>query len=84
MLRARRILETLHLPAHCTAGGPAILSTLDGAELDKIYGAARDLELTPKSIADIGELRARLAEVGKRGYAVDGERISRGLGAPGS
>ncbi|MFN8218391.1 MAG: IclR family transcriptional regulator [Solirubrobacterales bacterium] len=62
----------LRLPAHCTASGLAMLSALDDAELDRLYGAAEPLEqLTPRSISTLAELRERLAAVRERGYAVD-------------
>jgi IclR family transcriptional regulator, blcABC operon repressor len=62
----------LRLPAHCTASGLAMLSTLDGDELDRLYEGAERLEqLTPRSISTPAELRRRLATVRERGYAVD-------------
>ncbi|OJU83786.1 MAG: hypothetical protein BGO11_13865 [Solirubrobacterales bacterium 70-9] len=62
----------LRLPAHCTASGLAMLSTLDEAELDELYRDAGELEqLTPSSISTPAELRKRLATVRERGYAVD-------------
>lgn len=62
----------LRLPAHCTASGLAMLSTLGEAELDDLYGDAEKLEqLTPRSISTPAELRRRLQAVRERGYAVD-------------
>jgi DNA-binding IclR family transcriptional regulator len=70
----------LHLPAHCTASGLAMLSTLDEAELDELYGDVAELErLTPKSLADLDALRARLVVVRKRGYALDDEETALGM-----
>lgn len=62
----------LRLPAHCTASGLAMLSTLGEPELDELYGGSEPLEqLTPDSISSLAELRSRLATVRERGYAVD-------------
>ncbi len=62
----------LRLPAHCTASGLAILSTLQDAELDRLYTGVEQLEqLTPRSIATPAALRRRLETVRNRGYAVD-------------
>lgn len=63
----------LRLPAHCTASGLAMLSTLGEEELDDLYGDdAEQLEqLTPRSISTPAELRRRLQAVRERGYAVD-------------
>lgn len=62
----------MRLPAHCTAGGLAMLSTLGEDELDELYGEAGELEqLTPRSLSTLDGLRERLAEVRERGYAVD-------------
>ena len=62
----------LRLPAHCTAGGLAMLSTLGPEELDELYEDAEPLEqLTPRSISSLAGLRMRLATVRERGYAID-------------
>lgn len=62
----------LRLPAHCTASGLAMLATLDGGELDQLYAGVGELErLTDRSITSPTELRQRLAETRRRGYAVD-------------
>jgi DNA-binding IclR family transcriptional regulator len=70
----------LHLPAHCTASGLAMLSRLDEVELDELYGEVTDFEqLTPKSISSLPELRGRLAEARERGHAVDDEETALGM-----
>jgi DNA-binding IclR family transcriptional regulator len=62
----------LRLPAHCTASGLAMLSTLSEAELDDLYEGGEELEqLTPRSLSTPAELRQRLQAVRERGYAVD-------------
>jgi DNA-binding IclR family transcriptional regulator len=70
----------LRLPAHCAASGLAMLSALDAAEVDRLYGGTTELEgLTPRSITDLDELRGRLAETRERGYAVDDEETALGM-----
>ncbi len=70
----------LHLPAHCTASGLAILSSLDETALDRLYGNVTAFEqLTPKSISNLPTLRKRLAEARERGYAVDDEATALGM-----
>jgi IclR family transcriptional regulator, blcABC operon repressor len=70
----------LHLPAHCTASGLAMLSRLDEAKLDELYGEVTDFEqLTSKSISSLPELRRRLAEAREHGHAVDDEETALGM-----
>jgi IclR family transcriptional regulator, blcABC operon repressor len=70
----------LRLPAHCTASGLAMLSTLGEAELDALYGDLTELkQLTPRSIARVEELQPRLAAVREHGYALDDEETALGM-----
>jgi IclR family transcriptional regulator, blcABC operon repressor len=70
----------LHLPAHCTASGLAMLGSLTEAVLDDLYDGVAEFErLTSKSVADLGELKERLAAVRERGYAVDDEETALGM-----
>jgi DNA-binding IclR family transcriptional regulator len=70
----------LHLPAHCTASGLAMLSTLDATQLDRLYGDGGELEqLTPRSVSSLGELRRRLDVARERGYALDDEETALGM-----
>src|SRR3954468_17390405 len=58
------------LPAHCTAGGKALLSALDDELLTASYPADGRLPmLTPSSINSLDRLRTQLAEVRSRGWA---------------
>ena len=75
----------MRLPAHCTATGLSILSTLSQAQVDELYAGVELEPLTDKSIASPAELRERLAAVRERGYAVDDGETVRGMiciGAP--
>lgn len=70
----------LHLPAHCTSSGQAMLSSLSDEVLEGLYGDAEPLErLTPHSISTLPELRARLATVRERGYALDDGETALGM-----
>lgn len=75
----------MRLPAHCTATGLSMLSTLSRERVDELYAGARLERLTDRSIASVRELHERLVNVRKRGYAVDDEETVRGMiciGAP--
>jgi DNA-binding IclR family transcriptional regulator len=66
-------------PAHCTAGGKAILAALPPVELTRRY---RDRELTARtrsSIADWDALERDLAQVREKGYAVNLEEGEPGV-----
>ncbi|WP_327000892.1 IclR family transcriptional regulator [Dactylosporangium sp. NBC_01737] len=73
------------LPAHCTAVGKMLLSSLDPAELDALLPDGELPGMTPDSITDPVRLRAELDGVRAAGVAVDnGESDSavRCVGAP--
>ena len=73
------------LPAHCTAVGKVLLSSLGPADLDARLGDGDLLAMTPDSITDPDRLRAELDRVRAAGVAVDdGESDSavRCVGAP--
>ena len=65
-------------PLHCTAMGKVLLSYADVATVTRVL--KRKLEaFTPNTIIRPRRLREELAEVRRRGYAIDGEEITRGL-----
>ncbi len=67
----------MHLPAHCTASGLAILATLSDTQFDSLYAGVEELErLTAHSVSTVAELRARLAAGRERGYAIDDEETA--------
>ena len=73
------------LPAHCTAVGKVLLSSLAATDLDARLGGGDLLAMTPDSITDPDRLRAELERVRAEGVAVDdGESDSavRCVGAP--
>ena len=63
------------LPAHCTAVGKAQLAFLSRDEIDRIFVKPKLLSYTKNTIADKEKLMAHLAEVAKRGYALDLEEF---------
>ena len=67
-------------PAHCTATGKIMLSTLSDEELQKLYAPARELcKLTEKSVGTYPELRLALEKVRKEGVARDFEECLIGV-----
>jgi IclR family acetate operon transcriptional repressor len=58
-------------PAHCTGVGKALLAFLTDEELARRYPDGRLERFTEQTITDLDELRAELARVRSRGYAVD-------------
>jgi IclR family KDG regulon transcriptional repressor len=61
----------LRLPAHCTAVGKVLLSSLDPASLDVILAKGPLAGMTPDSITDPDRLRTHLERVRAEGVAVD-------------
>jgi IclR family transcriptional regulator, acetate operon repressor len=70
------------LPAHCTSLGKALLAELDETALARIYPPDTELErITEHSIATVDELRHELAQVRRRGYAVNSSESEEGVGS---
>jgi len=72
-------------PLHATAAGKAILAYLPDAALDAALGSAALARYTRHTIVDRAKLRAELARIRKRGYAVsEGEHVELvwGIAAP--
>lgn len=79
----------MRLPAHCTASGKAILSSLSTETVVDLYSSyerARQLPgLTPRSIRTVDALLVELQRARANGYAIDNEETSLGMmcvGAP--
>ncbi|WP_432839116.1 IclR family transcriptional regulator [Dactylosporangium sp. CA-092794] len=66
------------LPAHATALGKALLAARTDAEVDALLPDPLPA-LTPHTITDRAALRAELAEIRARGYAVDREENTEGI-----
>ncbi|HEX5823966.1 MAG TPA: IclR family transcriptional regulator [Candidatus Limnocylindrales bacterium] len=68
------------LPATVTATGKAALASLDPDDLDRRLDGLVDLPvLTPNSLGSVDALRADLATVRGRGYAMDDEETVEGV-----
>ena len=59
-----------HIPAHCSAGGLALLSCLSEADLNRALPAKLQ-PMTPESIKDKDQLRRELQRTRTRGYAIN-------------
>ncbi|MCX7624393.1 MAG: IclR family transcriptional regulator [Thermomicrobium sp.] len=65
------------LPAQATSLGKCLLAWLPPDELDRLLAEGPLVALTPRTITDPDVLRAELAQVRERGYAIDrGETLS--------
>lgn len=64
------------LPAHLTSGGKAILAALDPALVDELYDGVDEVESA--------SLRRQLAQVRRRGFAINDQRTEAGLTALGA
>lgn len=70
----------LRLPAHCTASGKSLLSSLTPEEVRELYGPKPRLQaLTPQTLTSVPALIRDLDEVSRRGYAVDDEETAPGM-----
>lgn len=78
------VTEIEQAPAHCTAVGKAALAFQDSAAVDRLCAAGLP-RFTPTTLCDRAALRAALAQIARRGYAIDdGEHRPgvRCIGAP--
>jgi DNA-binding IclR family transcriptional regulator len=74
--------EGMVFPAHRTTAGLLSLAELPAAGLDEVY-AARRYQDRPGERPDLAALRAELARIRRKGFAVNRERSERGLVAVG-
>ncbi len=65
-------------PLHCTGIGKVLLAGAPQGEVNGILQGRLE-SMTKNTITDKGALRAELAQVQERGYAIDDEEITRGL-----
>jgi DNA-binding IclR family transcriptional regulator len=75
----------VRLPANCTASGKAMLSTLPNERVSELARIGGLPSLTKKSVTDLPTLMKQLAQVRRRGYALDEEETRDGMtcfGAP--
>lgn len=69
------------LPAHATSMGQVLLARLSQNEFDRFMKASRLEQLTEHTLTSRDALRARLADVRERGYAVVSEELEIGVRA---
>jgi len=62
-----------HFRLHCTAAGKALIAWLPEDELERLFPHRYLGRFTPKTITHFEKLREHLAEVRKKGYAVNDE-----------
>lgn len=75
----------MRLPAHCTATGKALLSTLPDERIRSLYRGVVLEQLTPHSHGTLKALLGDLRATRLRGYAIDSEETREGMcciGAP--
>jgi IclR family KDG regulon transcriptional repressor len=66
-------------PAYCTAMGKSILAYLPEAQVEAIVRKHGLKAMTANTITSLLELKAELAAIRERGYAVDNEEIEEGV-----
>lgn len=66
-------------PAYCTAMGKSILAYLTEAQVEAIVRKQGLKAMTANTITSLLELKAELAGIRERGYAVDNEEIEEGV-----
>jgi IclR family acetate operon transcriptional repressor len=73
------------LPAYCTSLGKAMLAHLPENELERLYGAPGQMTArTKNTITSLARLKSELAQVRRRGFAVDMEETTEGIVCIGS
>lgn len=68
-----------HFDLHCTAQGKALIAHLPDPELEQLFRYRGFARFTPKTICSLEELKADLAEVRARGYALNNQEHILGL-----
>lgn len=66
-------------PAHCSSMGKALLAGLSEEDLDTLYAHVGLERRTAHTITDLGRLKEQLAQIRRRGYAVDNEELEEDL-----
>ncbi len=59
------------LPAHCTAGGKALLAEMSTDDLRELYPASKLPALTPESLTRRSDLERELEQIRDQGYATN-------------
>lgn len=69
------------LPAHCTSLGKVLLADLEESQIDQLLANHELKAYTPKTLVEVGKIKAELSVVRLRGYAMDDEELATGLRA---
>ncbi len=69
------------LPAHCTAGGKALLAELPDEQIRDLYGTEQLERLTSRSVGTLTSLLTRVDETRRHGYALNDGESEEGLRA---
>jgi IclR family pca regulon transcriptional regulator len=67
------------LPAHASATGRVLLSALPDAALDEVLASCSPERLTPNTLVDVGQIRARIVEARKVGVVYTDEELELGV-----
>jgi len=71
--------KDMQLEAYCSGLGKVLLAALDDDALDAYLANGPFVALTPNTIVEPGALRAEIAQVRDRGYALDNCEVSEAL-----
>ncbi|WP_205602435.1 IclR family transcriptional regulator [Chelativorans alearense] len=66
------------VPIYCTSGGRAVMAHMSDAEVDDIITRSDRREITPRTITDPDQIRAKVREARENGYALALEEILQG------
>lgn len=69
------------LPAHCTAGGKALLAEYPDERVRGLYPGEQLEQLTPESVSTVTGLLTQLDEIRRHGYALNNGESETGLRA---
>lgn len=67
------------MPAHATAMGRALLAALPNEQLDAYLATVRLRSYLPRTLTDLGALRAQLHQIRQDGYALVDQELEEGL-----
>lgn len=67
------------VPLHASGIGKALLAQMDAERLDRLLAAAALEAFTGQTITDPGQLKADLAQIRARGFAIDNEEKNAGM-----
>ncbi len=66
-------------PAYCTGVGKALLACLPGQEFERLFSRRNLTKYTDNTITNFAALRAELAKIRKKQYAIDNEEHEAGV-----